>query len=94
MASHRKVLLDLSCGCRYSTQLPNDDTDTKGMKIMENLTMYSDDELSLRVFKDEYFYIERQNRAYLMALVAEEFLYTSEQLEVLKQELIYDINED
>lgn len=61
---------------------------------MENLTMYSDDELSLRVFKDEYFYIERQNRAYLMALVAEEFLYTSEQLEVLKQELIYDINED
>jgi hypothetical protein len=57
---------------------------------MKDLTQYSDSELSLNVFNEEYFYIERHNRPYLMALIAEEFVYTPEQLE----ELIDDLNDD
>ena len=63
---------------------------------MENLTGYTEQELSLRVFNEEYFYIERNhngNSNYLMALVNEEFTYTTEQLEVLEQDLIDDLEE-
>lgn len=57
---------------------------------MQNLTQYGDQELSLNVFNDEYFYIERHNRPYLIALINEEFIYTPEQME----ELIQDLNEE
>lgn len=57
---------------------------------MTNLTLYSDKELSLQVFNDQYFYNERTNTDYLLALVAEEFIYTPKQLEVLKQDLAED----
>ena len=57
---------------------------------MRDLTQYSDQELSLHVFNDEYFYIERANRPYLMALINEEFIYTDEQM----RELINDLNDD
>ena len=53
---------------------------------MNNITQYSDQELSLNVFNDEYFYIERHNKPYLMALINEEFIYTPEQLAVLEQD--------
>jgi len=60
---------------------------------MENLTQFTDEELSLRVFNDEYFYIERGNKPYLLALVAEEFIYTSKQMEVLTTDLEVDKQE-
>jgi hypothetical protein len=54
---------------------------------MRDLTLYGEQELSLNVFNDEYFYIERENRPYLMALIDEEFVYTDEQMEELVQDL-------
>ena len=64
---------------------------------MKDLTMYGADELSLNVFNDEYFYNERNYQGkpdYVLALVAEEFIYTDEQLEVLIQDLKDDAQED
>ena len=63
---------------------------------MQDLTQYTDQELSLRVFNEEYFYIERNhngNSNYLKALINEEFHYTSEQMDVLEQDLIDDLEE-
>jgi hypothetical protein len=57
---------------------------------MRDLRSYSDNELSLMVFNEEYFYFERNDRPYLIALVAEEFHYTPEQMEVL----IVDLDDD
>ena len=57
---------------------------------MQNITQYSDQELSLNVFNDEYFYIERNDRPYLMALINEEFIYTTDQM----AELIQDLDDD
>jgi hypothetical protein len=57
---------------------------------MENLKQYGEQELSLRVFNEEYFYFERNDRPYLMALINEEFHYTTEQME----ELIVDLDDD
>lgn len=54
---------------------------------MDNITLHSDQELSLRVFNDAYFYNERKNQAFVKALVAEEFIYTDKQLEVLIEDL-------
>ena len=60
---------------------------------MQNLTNHSAAELSLNVFNVEYFYCERHNIDFLLALVAEEFTYTAAQLEVLKQDLADDLEE-
>lgn len=57
---------------------------------MKDLTLYSDRELSLQVFNDQYFYTERTNRDYILALVREEFIFTDEQLDML----IHDLDED
>ncbi len=60
---------------------------------MKDLTGYSDKELSSRVFKEEYFYIERNyngNSNYLMALINEEFYYTKNQMKVLEEDLLAD----
>ena len=40
-------------------------------------------ELAHRVVNDNYFMVERDNRDYLLALVAEEFFYTPKQKDVL-----------
>lgn len=60
---------------------------------MKDLTIYSDDELSLQVFNDLYFYIERHNKDYLLALVDEEFIYTQKQKEILIEDLASDAEE-
>ncbi len=63
---------------------------------MQNITQYSDQELSLVVFNDEYFYTERDhngNADYLMALIEEEFVYTPDQLAVLMEDLEADKQE-
>jgi len=57
---------------------------------VKDLTRYGDQELSLNVYNDEYFYIERNNRDYLMALLAEEFIYTPGQM----RELINDLDQE
>jgi hypothetical protein len=60
---------------------------------MKDLNGYSDKELSLRVFNEKYFYIERNyngNSNYLMALINEEFYYTEEQMKVLEEDLLCD----
>ena len=54
---------------------------------MKDLTMYGDQELSLNVFNDEYFYVERHNRPFLIALINEEFHYTQDQMAELIQDL-------
>lgn len=57
---------------------------------MQNLKLHSDSELSLQVFNTEYFYIERHNQPFLMALINEEFHYTDDQMD----ELITDLDDD
>ena len=49
--------------------------------------MHSNDELSLRVFNDTYFYNEIHHPEYLMALIKEEYVYTYEQMETLVEDL-------
>ena len=53
----------------------------------KDLTEYSDQELSLQVMNDEYFYNERGDKAYFMALINEQFIYTAAQLQTLKNDL-------
>lgn len=53
----------------------------------KDLTEYNDEELSMIVMNDGYFYDERKDEAYLMALISEQFIYTSAQLETLKNDL-------
>ena len=60
---------------------------------MIDLRTYSSNELSLRVFNEEYFYVERGYPEYLIALVYEEFIFTSEQMGVLVYDLISDATE-
>jgi len=54
---------------------------------MNDITQYGENELSLNVFNEEYFYNERLNKSYLIALISEEFKYTAEQMDVLIQDL-------
>lgn len=60
--------------------------------MKQDLTVYSDQELSLVVFNDETLYNMR-NRRSLFDLLNEFYLYTDEQLEVLKQDIQDDIEE-
>ena len=50
---------------------------------MINVEMMGNSELAHKVLSDNYFMVERENRDYLLALVAEEFYYTPKQKEVL-----------
>jgi hypothetical protein len=52
-----------------------------------NITHYDDNELSLLVTNDEYFYSELGHPELMLALVAEEYIYTDKQLDVLKKDL-------
>lgn len=56
---------------------------------MKDIRKYSNDELSLNVFNDAYFYNELWSADYVIALVKEEFIYNNKQME----KLIYDIEE-
>ena len=59
---------------------------------MENLTEYGKQELSLRVFNEENLYLNRHNKDFIESL-NELFVFNSEQLEELKQDLEDDLNE-
>lgn len=59
---------------------------------MQDLTQYSDNELSLQVFNDEYLYNFR-HVDYLEEILEELFLFTDEQLHVLKGDLADDLEE-
>ena len=50
---------------------------------MISLVMHDQNALIEQVSKDNYFMVERSNRPFLLALVAEEFLYTPAQKERL-----------
>ncbi len=55
----------------------------------QDITMYSDNELSLIVFNDEYFYNHRHRRD-LIPLLQDMFIFTDAQLRVLEEDLIID----
>ena len=57
--------------------------------LREDLTGYSDDELSLRVFNDEGLYRERHKYGFTDWL-SDMFKYTSVQFTVLEQDLAED----
>ena len=57
---------------------------------MRDLRQFTNLELSVRVYNDEYFYNERLNRPFLMALIEEEFYFTRAQ----KKALINDLNNE
>ena len=54
---------------------------------MENLTEYSDQELSNWVFNTECLYSARNDEAELMRIINSSFVYTDEQLQELKNDL-------
>lgn len=60
---------------------------------MQDLTQYSDQELSLIVFNDGYLYNQR-HKAWLMDIINEMYRYTPEQLAELEQDLEDDSNEE
>ena len=55
---------------------------------MQNLTQYSDQELSLHVFNDEYLYSIRKDLDTLMDKIEEFFIYTQEQMNELVLDLL------
>ena len=55
----------------------------------EDLTHYGEDELSLRVFNDEYFYENRHHHG-LMNLLHEQFIFTYGQAKTLADDLQND----
>ena len=59
---------------------------------MQDITMYSDDELSMIVFNDEFLYNGR-HKSYFIKEIEEFFIYTPEQLEVLIQDIQDDLEE-
>lgn len=54
---------------------------------MENLTEYSDQELSIWVFNTEWLYNARSDEAEFMRIINSSFIYTDEQLQELKNDL-------
>lgn len=58
----------------------------------QDITGYSDQELSLLVFNDVYLYNMRHNSEFL-SFINDHFVFTEEQLEVLEQDLKDDLNE-
>ena len=57
-------------------------------KKKENITNYSDNELSNLVYNIEYLYLSRHNITYLMELINDVYIYTENQKEIL----LHDIN--
>lgn len=61
--------------------------------MKQDLTEFSENELSLLVFNDEYLYKRRNSRDFLIEL-DEMFLYTEEQLDALKSDLYEEEQEN
>ena len=59
----------------------------------QDITHRVDEELSMLVMNDPYFYAERANRPFLMALIDEQYIYTKQQMESLEQTLEADASE-
>jgi hypothetical protein len=59
----------------------------------QDLTGYSDSELSLIVFNDECLYRQRRRRASLVETLREFFIFTDEQLQELNNDLDADEEE-
>lgn len=59
-----------------------------------NLTVYSEDELSMQVFNDEGLYNQRHNVDDLIMLLDEYFIYTEEQKEILIEDIEEDLKEE
>lgn len=59
----------------------------------QDLTQYSDQELSLLVFNDEGLYRMRHNSQFI-GMLNDLFIFTDEQLEVLEQDLDDDLKEE
>ena len=55
---------------------------------MKDLTIYNNEELSNQVFNDEYFWNEKNDLRYLLALINEEFITTKGQRAQLIGDLI------
>lgn len=58
--------------------------------MKQDITMYSDCELSLLVFNDEYLYSVRHKRGF-KGMIEELFTYTQDQLNELNQDLQDDL---
>lgn len=61
--------------------------------MKQDLTQYSENELSLLVFNDEGLYLMRR-KSYFFETLEEFFIYTPEQLDVLKEDLKADLEEE
>jgi len=59
----------------------------------QDLTIYSDNELSLIVFNDESWYRMRRNEGHLIDTLKQFFQFTDDQLDVLKRDLEDDAKE-
>ena len=59
--------------------------------MKQDITIYSDNELSLIVFNDEYLYKLRHNERALLETLNEFFIFNDEQLETLKDDLQDDV---
>jgi hypothetical protein len=57
--------------------------------MKKDITMYSENELSLMVFNNESLYSDR-NRSDFLEIIKDLFIYTDEQLQVLKDDLTDD----
>jgi len=60
---------------------------------MTDITMHSDNELSLLVFNDESLYLMR-NRSGFLGLIKETFKFTPDQFQVLMDDLDADAEEN
>lgn len=60
---------------------------------MKDLTNSTNRELTLHVYNEPYFYYERNDRDFLIALINEEFYYTEAQLNDLIETLDEELTE-
>ena len=60
---------------------------------MQDITQYSDDELSLLVFNDEHLYRMRHNDKHLARHLNDQYIYTIDQLRVLQDDIEEDSKE-
>lgn len=56
----------------------------------QDISNYSDDELSMLVFNNEGFYRMRNNETRLIEALTSHYIFTDEQLDVLKKDLEED----
>jgi len=59
-----------------------------------DIRMHSDNELSLIVFNDESLYINRRKRRFIEDYIEDHFIFTDDQLEILRNDLADDYNEE